>query len=94
MGETEVTIPIEKVTHGEFMGSKTADRSVVGSVTITGNNCNDLNLEYDLDDIDLGSGTKRLQRRFSLETAGYVCRDLEARINAEIQRPIATRNRG
>ncbi len=42
MGDTEVTIPIEKVTHGEFMGSKTADRSVVGSVTITGNNCNDL----------------------------------------------------
>jgi len=80
MGATEVTIPIEKVTHGEFMGDKTADRSVVGSVTITGNNCNDLSLQYNLSDIGLGSGTKHLERLFSLETAGYVCRDLEARM--------------
>ena len=80
MGATEVTIPIEDVSNGEFMGSKKADRSVVGSVTITGNNCNDLSLQYNLTDIGLGSGTKRLERLFSLETAGYVCRDLEARI--------------
>jgi len=83
MGETEITIPIEKVTHGEFMGSKTADRSVVGSVTITANNCNDLTLQYNLSDIGLGSGTEHLQRLFSLETAGYVCRDLEARMAAK-----------
>jgi len=80
MGDTEVTIPIEKVTHGEFLGSKTAERAVVGSVTITGNNCNDLSFQYDLGDLGLGSGTKHLKRRFSLETAGYVCRDLEARM--------------
>jgi hypothetical protein len=80
MGETEVTIPIEKVTHGQFMGSKTADRQVVGSVTITGNNCNDLSFQYDLSNIGLGSGTEHLERRYSLETAGYVCRDLEARM--------------
>lgn len=82
MGATEVTIPIEDVSNGEFMGSKTADRSVVGSVSITGNNCNDLTFQYDLSDIGLGSGTKHLQRLFSLETAGYVCRDLEARMAA------------
>jgi len=80
LGATEVTVPIELVTHGQFFGSKTADREVVGSVTITGNNCNDLGFEYDLADIGLGSGTQNLQRLFSLETAGYVCRDLEARI--------------
>ena len=80
MGDTEVTIPIEKVTNGEFMGSKTADRSTVGNVTITGNNCNDLSLQYDLTNIGLGSDTQHLQRLFSLETAGYACRDLEARI--------------
>ena len=80
MGDTEVTIPIEDVSNGEFLGGKTADRSVVGSVTITGNNCNDLSFQYDLGDIGLGSGTKHLERLFSLETAGYVCRDLEARM--------------
>ncbi|HLF30924.1 MAG TPA: hypothetical protein VI566_07840 [Xanthomonadales bacterium] len=80
MGDTEVTVPIVLVTNGEFLGDKTADREVVGSVTITGNNCNDLKFEYVLTDIGLGSGTKRLQRLFSLETAGYTCRDLEARI--------------
>lgn len=79
-GATEVAVPIELVTHGEFFGSKTADREVVGSVTISGNNCNDLGFQYDLEDIGLGSGTQRLQRLFSLETAGYPCRDLEARV--------------
>jgi hypothetical protein len=80
LGATEVAVPIELVTHGQFFGSKTADREVVGSVTITGNNCNDLGFQYDLEDIGLGSGTQNLQRLFSLETAGYVCRDLEARV--------------
>ena len=82
MGATEVTIPIERVTNGQFMGSRTADREIVGSVTITGNNCNDLTFEYTLDDIGLASGTTHLRRIFSLETAGYTCRDLEARIQA------------
>jgi len=79
-GATQVTVPIELVTNGEFLGTKVADREVVGSVTITGNNCNDLGFEYDLNDLALGSGTKHLKRTFSLETAGYTCRDLEARI--------------
>jgi hypothetical protein len=79
-GASHVTVPIELVTNGEFLGTKVADREVVGNVTITGNNCNDLGFEYDLNDIALGSGTKRLKRLFALETAGYTCRDLEARI--------------
>jgi Tol biopolymer transport system component len=62
---------------------------VVGSVTITGNNCNDLSLQYNLSDIGLGSGTKHLERLFSLETAGYVCRDLEARIDTRNPTPPA-----
>lgn len=83
MGATTVAIPIEDVSNGVFMGSKTADRKVVGSVTITGNNCNHLTFNYVLNDLGLGSGTTHLQRLFSLETAGYVCRDLEARIAAK-----------
>jgi len=82
IGDTRITIPIELVTNGEFLGSKVADRNVVGSVIITANDCNDLSFHYELSDLNLGSGDERLQRRFSLETAGYVCRDLDARIEA------------
>ena len=82
IGDTRITIPIELVTNGQFLGSKTADREVVGSVIITSNDCNDLSFHYELNDINLGSGDEKLQRVFSLETAGYVCRDLEARIEA------------
>lgn len=80
MGASEIAMPIERVTNGQFLGGKEADRATVGNVTIIGNNCNDLRFEYDLTDLGLGSGTQHLQRLFSLETAGYVCRDLEARI--------------
>jgi len=62
------------------LGEVTADRDVVGTVTLTGNSCNDLGFEYNLTSLGLGSGNKHLQRLFSLETAGYTCRDLEARI--------------
>jgi len=79
-GASEVTIPIAKVTDGEFRGSKRATREIVGSVTLTANSCNDIRFDYDY--AGLGSGTRRLQRLFSLETAGYDCRDYEARVAA------------
>ncbi len=82
IGDTRITIPIELVTNGQFLGTKTADREVVGSVIITANDCNDLSFHYELNDLNLGSGDETLQRLFSLETAGYVCRDLEARVEA------------
>jgi len=81
-GATKVTIPVEKVTNGEFRGGKRAEREIVGSVTITSNNCNDLGFEYDYGSLGLGQGLKRLQRIYSLETAGYECRDYEARVAA------------
>lgn len=83
VGDTRITIPIDLVTDGQFMGAKKAHREVVGSVIITANDCNDLSFHYELNDLNLGSGDKRLQRIFSLETAGYVCRDLEARIESD-----------
>jgi len=82
IGDTRITIPIELVTNGQFLGTKVADRDVVGSVIITANDCNDLSFHYELNDINLGTGDEKLQRVFSLETAGYVCRDLDARIEA------------
>ena len=82
MGASEVTVPIEEVSNGQFLDTKPAERRQVGSVTITGNNCNDLTFQYDLTAIGLGAGTEHLKRLYSLETAGYVCRDYEARILA------------
>ena len=83
MGASEVIVPIEDVSEGQFLGGKTAQRSVVGSVTLTGNSCNDLAFQYDLSAIGLGTGTQHLRRLYSLETAGYACRDYAARIQAK-----------
>lgn len=83
VGSRSVSIPIEKVTHGEFLGNKTADREVVGNVSVSSSNCNELNITYDLTNLGLGAGSQTLHRPYSLETAGYTCRDLEARIQAK-----------
>ncbi|MGH8034569.1 MAG: hypothetical protein ACREO9_05035 [Lysobacterales bacterium] len=81
-GAKTINIPIEMVNNGQFFGAKSAERRVVGNVTLSGKSCNDLSFEYDLGSLGLGSGTKRLERLFSLETAGFACRDLEARVLA------------
>lgn len=81
-GATEVSIPIENVTGGEFRGTREAQRQVIGHVTITSRSCNDLEFDYDYSGLSLGSGSKHLQRLYSLETAGYDCRDHEAKVAA------------
>jgi hypothetical protein len=78
-GESQVTVPLFLVEGGQFMGSKSASRTNAGSVTITGNNCNDLGFDFDLAAIGLGSGSTHLKRIFSMELAGYACRDMLAR---------------
>lgn len=72
---TQASFDIELVTNGEFLGSKVADREVVGTGTIRAYDCNDLRLTYNLNGIGLGSGTIQLRRVFSLEIQGYVCGD-------------------
>jgi len=77
-----VDLEIELVTNGEFLGSKTADREVVGTATLTAESCNELTLAFDLEALGLGTDTVTLNRIFSLETAGYACRDQTARLDA------------
>ncbi|NND43698.1 MAG: hypothetical protein HKN58_00130 [Xanthomonadales bacterium] len=79
-GAKSATMSIEYVQGGAFMESLPARRQVVGTVRIVANDCNDLTLEYDYAGLGLGAGTERLQRVFSLETAGHECRDYEARV--------------
>ena len=80
LGDTQVQFNIELVTNGQFMGTKTADRAVVGSGTIVANNCNDLTFNYDLSQLGLGSNSVTLVRVLSLETQGYACSDLLTRL--------------
>ncbi len=77
---SQVSFDIELVTNGQFLGSKTADRQVVGSGTISAFDCNDLELSYNLNTLGLGSGTIPLRRLFSLEIQGYACSDSATRI--------------
>lgn len=81
-GTRQVDIPIDEVNQGEFRSGQPAQRRTVGQITLTANNCNDITMEYDYGSLGLGSGTKRLQRLISLETAGYDCRDYAARVEA------------
>lgn len=81
-GTHQLSIPIDEVSQGEFRSSKPAQRRSAGQVTLTANNCNDITLDYDFSKLGLGTGSKRLQRLFSLETAGYDCRDYDARVQA------------
>ena len=81
-GVRQVSLPIDEVNQGEFRSDQPAQRRTVGHITLTANNCNDITMEYDYNGLGLGSGTKRLQRLISLETAGYDCRDYAARLEA------------
>ncbi len=76
----EVSFDIELVTNGQFLGSKTANRQVVGTGTLSAFDCNDLELSFDLSALGLGSGTIPLRRLFSLEIQGYACGDNATRI--------------
>ena len=81
-GSSQVTIPVTRVSNGEFRGSEPAEREPAGSVILTSRSCDDMGFEYDYTALGLGAGSRRLQRLFSLETAGYDCRDYQARMAA------------
>jgi hypothetical protein len=81
-GDDEVTFDVQYVTNGEFLGSKAADRVSAGTFKLTAYGCNDLNLEYDLNALGLGSDEVTLRRFSGIETAGHVCSDLMSRLDS------------
>lgn len=81
-GSSVVDIPIERVSGGAFLAGNATERAVIGSVRLTVTSCDDVRFDYDYGGAGLGAGTERLQRLFSLETAGYDCRDYTARVAA------------
>ena len=78
-GANQVTVPIEHVVDGRFMQSRRAHRTVIGEVTLTAINCNDLRMDFVLDGLQLGTGSRRLSRIGPMEIAGYTCRDYDGR---------------
>jgi len=81
-GDSEVTLDMLRVTDGRFRTGLPAVREVVGSVTLRANSCDDITFEYDYSVLGLGAGSRRLQRLYALEIAGFDCRDYEARMAA------------
>ena len=79
IGEGVITLDLQLVSGGEFMGPLTANRAPAGSVQITARNCNLLELVYDLSPVGLGQATVAVVRLVGLETAGYTCQDHESR---------------
>jgi hypothetical protein len=85
-GETEVAMSLIQVTQGQFLGPRldngfgSVPPASVGEIRLRAVSCNALELEYDLVGLDLGEGTLSLQRPAALETAGYPCRDYDARL--------------
>lgn len=77
-----VELNIQLVENGAFLGKKPVDRTDVGSATMTVESCNEITFEYDLASLGLGVGSITLTRIFSLEIAGYACRDQTARLDA------------
>jgi hypothetical protein len=79
-GDTKVTLDLTLVTDGKFMASTPATRTAAGTVELTAFSCNRLKLDYDLSPIALGNSSMHLQRLFSLEIAGFACRDRASRL--------------
>jgi hypothetical protein len=81
-GTSEVRVTVLRFSDGGFRSAVPGVPEVVGSITLRSRSCNDLGFEYDFSVLGLGAGSRRLQRLYSLETAGYDCRDYEARTAA------------
>ena len=81
MGDVGVFLEMELVTNGEFLGSKRADRRHLPEAYLFVENCNRLGFRYNLEELGLGQGNIYLKRLYSLETAGYTCRDAQSRLD-------------
>jgi hypothetical protein len=64
-------------------GSGADPRVIAGEIHLRARSCDALELDYELAALELGSGSLQLQRLFALETAGYPCRDYEARLASQ-----------
>ncbi len=81
-GSSAVNLNFVQVENGQFMGDLVAQRSFVGSGKLRAKSCDQLELDFDLSALGLGTGQMELNRIFALEIAGYNCRDYQARLDS------------
>ncbi len=79
IGDNQISLNINQGSNGQFQSIQPATRTVVGAATLRVINCAQLELQFDLASVGLGSDTIILERLFAGEIAGYACRDLPAR---------------
>ena len=84
-GADEAVVPLLRVPEGQFLGPEPESgpegpAEQVGELRLQSLGCNALVADYQLQGIGLGAGRMKLQRLEALETAGYPCRDCEARL--------------
>lgn len=74
-GESEVSLSLDLVSQGEFLGQTGGQRTQAGSLNLRAISCGQIDVDYDLSGIGLGSGETQLKRLFSLEISDYPCSD-------------------
>jgi len=79
IGDDRVNLNLIQGQNGQFQGEQSANRPVVGAATLRVLDCSQLELQFNLGSIGLGSDTIVLERLLAGEMAGYACRDLPAR---------------
>lgn len=79
-GDDSVEFEVTLVENGQFLGPKKADRTNVGTIKLTAKSCTEIQTNYDLAGLSMGSGNFLLTRVFDMETAGYACQDLGNRL--------------
>lgn len=80
IGDHQVSFNLGQGKNGVFQGNQAADRfPPAGAATLSAINCAQMELQFNLSGIGLGSDTVLLERLFNGEIAGYSCRDLPAR---------------
>jgi hypothetical protein len=77
--DSDVEIELILVEDGEFLGTKKANRTVVGNIQLHVMSCAKITAQYELEAIGLGTDEIALTRLFNMETAGFPCQDYETR---------------
>lgn len=80
MGDDWVSLDMQLVTNGEFLGGKRADRQQLHEAILQVEHCNRMAFRYDLEELGLGQGSVNLKRLYSLEMGGYTCRDTQSKL--------------
>ena len=87
-GADSVSLALWQVSAAQFMGGWVESGAAydplvpAGELHLQANNCNALEVTYELEAVGLGSGEMILERLLAQEIAGFSCRDRQARLDS------------